>query len=207
MPDITTSLTDRRKAQTELAIANAASELCFERDFASVTATDISRRAGVSTRTFYRYFSTKEDAIGPLLSAGADQWQWLVANYAVMKSGPISALEAAIRAALDPEAAVEADSEQMRQLLRTATRNPSLAAVWNRVNGNSEAQLRKVLAEVVIPGENALTVRVVAAAATAAIRIALESWADSDENAKGPHGPAALAVRCFHDLSCHILPN
>lgn len=198
---------DKRKAETELAIAHAATELCFEQDFSRVTAADISRRAGVSPRTFYRYFSTKEDAIGPLLSAGADQWQWLVASSAAAENGPLRAIEDAIKAALDPETSVESDSEQMRQLLRVVARNPSLAAVWNRVNGDSEAQLRKVLAQVVIPRENALTIRIVAAAATAAIRIAFESWAETDATAKGPHGPAAVAVRCFHKLSGGVLPG
>jgi AcrR family transcriptional regulator len=207
MSDTTVSLTDKRKAETELAIAQAATELCFEQDFTRVTAADISRRAGVSPRTFYRYFSTKEDAIGPLLSAGADQWQLLVASSAVAKSDPLDTIENAIRAVLDPESSVESDSEQMRQLLRAVTRNPSLAVVWNRVTGDSEAQLRAVLAEVVIPDEDSLTIRIVAAAATAAIRIAFESWAETNASAKGPDGPAALAVRCFRTLSSGVLSN
>ncbi|MFB6843161.1 TetR family transcriptional regulator, partial [Streptomyces sp. NPDC056361] len=69
------SLTERRKAATQLDIARAAAELFTERGPDGTTAEDIAQRAGVALRTFYRYFRSKQDAVAPLLAGGADRWR------------------------------------------------------------------------------------------------------------------------------------
>ncbi|MGW3657965.1 hypothetical protein ACWD6R_20695 [Streptomyces sp. NPDC005151] len=45
-----------------------------------------------------------------------------------------------------------------------------------------------------------LEVRLAAAAATDAVRVALEAWAVTDAPTTGPGSPAVLAVRCLHEL-------
>ena len=69
------TLTERRRWATEMEIAETAARLFTERGTAAVTAAGIADAAGVGLRTFYRYFPGKEDAIAPLLSAGADDWR------------------------------------------------------------------------------------------------------------------------------------
>ncbi|MYR64299.1 TetR family transcriptional regulator, partial [Streptomyces sp. SID625] len=68
------TLTERRKAATQLDIAHAAAELFATRGPDGTTAEEIARRAGVALRTFYRYFRSKQDAVSPLLADGADRW-------------------------------------------------------------------------------------------------------------------------------------
>ncbi|MCZ4634121.1 TetR family transcriptional regulator, partial [Streptomyces rubrogriseus] len=74
------TLTERRKAATQLDIAHAAAELFATRGPEATTAEEIARRAGVALRTFYRYFRSKQDAVGPLLTDGADRWRALLAE-------------------------------------------------------------------------------------------------------------------------------
>ncbi|MYY83023.1 TetR family transcriptional regulator, partial [Streptomyces sp. SID335] len=69
------SLTERRKLATQLEIARAAAELFTARGTDGTTAEAIAGRAGVALRTFYRYFRTKQDAVGPLLAVGGDRWR------------------------------------------------------------------------------------------------------------------------------------
>lgn len=64
------SLTERRKAATQLDIARAACELFAEHGPDGTTAEDIAHRAGVALRTFYRYFRNKQEAVAPLLAGG-----------------------------------------------------------------------------------------------------------------------------------------
>lgn len=53
----------RRKLRTRQALADAAIKLSVERGFENVTVEDIAVRAGVSQRTFFNYFPSKEDAV------------------------------------------------------------------------------------------------------------------------------------------------
>ncbi|MYS40543.1 TetR family transcriptional regulator, partial [Streptomyces sp. SID5998] len=79
---------------------------------------------------------------------------------------------------------------RIRGLLRAAADDPALRAVWYRVNQESEERLVPVIARLAGDGGmDPLEVRLVAAAATDAIRIALETWAATEAAAEGPDSP------------------
>lgn len=61
--DVRGGLRERKRAQTSHAIHRAAAELVLERGFDATTIDAISERADVSTRTFFNYFPSKEDAV------------------------------------------------------------------------------------------------------------------------------------------------
>lgn len=191
----TPTLTERRKAATQLDIARAAARLFTEHGAQGTTAEAIAAAAGVAPRTFYRYFRTKEDAVAPLLVVGADSWRDHLAS--TPKGTPLlKAVEDAIHKTISAADATQ-EFSWTRGLLRAASGDDSaLAAVWHRVNGESETRLRPVLARLA-PETDEVTVHLVAAAATDAIRISLELWAGTEEKA----APVELAVRCFRGLS------
>ncbi|MFI0186802.1 TetR/AcrR family transcriptional regulator [Streptomyces sp. NPDC017086] len=194
------SLTERRKAATQLDIAHAAAGLFAAQGPHATTAEEIARHAGVALRTFYRYFRSKQDAVSPLLAAGADRWRALL-EAAEPGAGLFRALATAVEqslAAPDEEAAEAL--LRTRGLLRAAADDPALRAVWYRVNQESEERLVPVVARLAQAGPDALEVRLVAAAATDAIRIALETWAGTEAGVTGEGSPAALALRCLHRL-------
>ncbi|GGY82649.1 TetR family transcriptional regulator [Streptomyces nitrosporeus] len=196
------SLTERRKAATQLDIARAAAELFTEKGPDGTTAEEIAARAGVALRTFYRYFRSKQDAVGPLLSAGGDRWRALLAE-----TGPdvdlARALESAAVASLRPAGGMgeEEGLRWTRGLLRAAQDDPALRAVWYRVNQESEEQLLPVVSRLVGPEADPLEVRLVAAAATDAIRVALEVWAVTAPDSADSTSPADLVTRCLRELT------
>ncbi|MCW7988889.1 TetR family transcriptional regulator [Streptomyces libani] len=198
------SLTERRKAETQLEIARTAAALFAERG-AAVTADEIARTSGVALRTFYRYFRTKEDAVVPLLAGGVREW---IDDLATPPAGqdtlPVrEALERAARRALTPadEPAAEA-LRWTRGLLRAMPGDPALRAVWHRVHHDSEEALRPVLAR--LTGADPLTARLAAAAANTAMRVAVEEWAAGDAAPDGPRGPAELVVRTLRALTAGL---
>lgn len=157
------SLTERRKAATQLDIARAAAELFTEYGPDGTTAEDIARRAGVALRTFYRYFRNKQDAVGPLLAAGGDHRRALLAAEEPGTALP-RALERAIRESLSaPDAHAAERLEQTRALLRAAVGDPALRAVWYRVNQESEERLIPVAARLAGAGADPLETRLAAA--------------------------------------------
>ena len=65
MPDLHAmpTLIERRHEQTRAAIADAAVALFAERGFAGTTMDDVADAAGVSRRTAYRHFPSKDDLV------------------------------------------------------------------------------------------------------------------------------------------------
>ncbi|MGW1516977.1 TetR family transcriptional regulator [Streptomyces sp. NPDC002287] len=194
------SLTERRKAATQLDIARAACELFAAHGPDGTTAEDIAHRAGVALRTFYRYFRNKQEAVAPLLAGGGDAWRALLAEED--PATPLAqALERAVTRALSDSKAVEEGLEVTRGLLRAAATDEALRAVWYRVNQESEERLVPLVARLAGGDADEMSVRLVAAAATDAIRIALELWSAGDAPVGGPDSPADLAVRCLRQLT------
>ncbi|MFB7893307.1 TetR family transcriptional regulator [Microbacterium sp. NPDC056044] len=190
------TLTERRKAETQIVVARAAARLFAERGSQDVTTEEVAEAGGVAVRTFYRYFRSKADAVAPLLAVGADEWRARISG--MPADLPVrDALERAIRETLSPPARDESLG-LVRGVLRAAGDDPDLAAVWYRVNGESERMLFPLLRERDTDAAD-LSLRILAAAATSAIRIAFEVWAATDE----PDAPHDDALRIFRALSAH----
>ena len=67
------ALTERRKAQTRREIAETALALFARDGYDNVSAEAIAAEAGVSLRTFYRYFSTKDDVLSPIITEATQE--------------------------------------------------------------------------------------------------------------------------------------
>ncbi|WNM26019.1 TetR/AcrR family transcriptional regulator [Demequina capsici] len=70
--DIETGLRQRKKRARRAALVDAAQTLVLEHGLDGVTVDEISARAGVSGRTFFNYFDSKDEAVLGLPSAEVD---------------------------------------------------------------------------------------------------------------------------------------
>lgn len=202
------TLTERRKAETKWEIARRAAQLFSERGAADVTAEGIADAAGVSLRTFYRYFRTKEEAVTPLLTGGVRQWLDVL-EAAPAELSVAEALERAVRTALAPAGLHSQEQLEAlltaKGLLRAMPGDPALHAVWLRVHAETEEALIPVLTALVREDTDPLDVRLTAAATNVAMRMAMESWAATDTAPDdAERGPAALAVRCLRGLTAGL---
>jgi len=193
----TSTLTERRRAATERDIAAAAAALFAEQSVAGVTVEQIAARAGVSVRTFYRYFARKEDAITPILSVGAQRWQDALAQ--VGERSLREQIPAVIQAQLTEDGRGDGSSDgleldTMLGVLRGLDDDTAMRDVWLRVNDDSERRLRAILQE---RGVAVWEAALLAAVATASIRVGLEQWAAEPD---GPR-PAMRAVDAFRAMS------
>ena len=72
-------MSDRRKEATRLEIAEAGRRLFVQDGYDRVSPEAIASAAGVSLRSFYRYFSSKEEVLSPLIRAGTADFGRLIA--------------------------------------------------------------------------------------------------------------------------------
>jgi len=186
-------------------LAAAAAELFTAQGVSATTAEEVAAQAGISLRTFYRHFRTKEEAIAPLLEIGAERWQDALRAAPGDADGK-EAVTGAIRHVLTPaDAEAAAGLELVRDLLVASAEDQELADVWAVVNARSERELLAVMAGR-FGTANGLVIRLYATAATAAIRVALEAWAAEVSPAPGidgdgGHPASSLAVEAFRRLS------
>lgn len=105
-------------------IAQRAVAFLDERGFEQTTVEEIAAAVGISPRSFFRYFPTKEDvAIGDLMPMGR------LLEEALLARPESESAWAALRASLAPlERIVEADTENVRRTTRVALSTPSLRA-------------------------------------------------------------------------------
>lgn len=183
-------------------IARAAARLFVSRGLKATRAEDIAGAAGIAPRTFYRYFATKEEAVAPLYAAGAQRWAEAVRDAPPELPLP-EALEHAVRHTLTPGEGVSAASwEWVRTLIRLAAGSPALGKVWAEVCHASEETLAEILrarGAGSLGADNVAELtpheRFTAAVASAAVRVAVESWSRGHHPPIGPKGPAELALR------------
>ncbi|BEK90131.1 TetR/AcrR family transcriptional regulator [Nocardia seriolae] len=194
------SLAERRKSETRMEIARTAARLFATHGTSAVTADQIASESGVALRTFYRYARTKEESVEPLLAAGAQRW------LAEIAEGPhrlptLSEFEAAAAASMTPHDDHD-DLEITKGLLRAMDTDPVLRAIWHRINLESERDLHRILTELAGPQADPFRIRLTAAAAAGAVRVALELWAATDGPAEGKGSPTDLVRRCLRELQC-----
>lgn len=204
------SLTERRKRETRLDIARTAAALFVADGLRATRAEDIARAAGVAPRTFYRYFATKEESVAPLFAAGAQQWAEAVR--AAPADLPVAAaLRHAVTHALAADGPVAAGSlDWVRSLLRMSAESAALRSVWADACHTSEQTLLTILTERAGQEPAAegcpLELRLAAGIASAAVRVAVETWVAGPAPADGAAGPAALAERCLDALDAFPWP-
>lgn len=181
-------MSERRRQAMRLEISRAAVRLFAARGVAETSADDIADAVGISTRTLWRYFSSKEECVRPLLAIGADEAATRLRAWP--HSTPLAEVLDGDWADQGPET-----RELMRQMIRLTRTEPGLRAVWLAVHNDAEAGFARALAQRGGLPQDALVPRVQAAVINAALRVAGEEWAWSDDVSEQASAALAQTVR------------
>jgi AcrR family transcriptional regulator len=173
---MTSGLRERKKRETHRGLTRAAQELVHEHGLEHVTVDDIADAAGVSVRTFFNYFSCKEEAIvgiePSVLRELADE---LRARPAA--ESPVDALRAVVFSDLDASGVLR--RWQVRNDL--VRRYPALLPRYLASTVEIEVALAAALADrMQVDLAHDPAPRVLAAAALASLRASLAWWEESD---------------------------
>ncbi|KOV82883.1 TetR/AcrR family transcriptional regulator [Nocardia sp. NRRL S-836] len=171
-----TGLRERKKAATREALGDAARSLCVEHGLDGVTVEQIARAAGVSLRTFFNYFSSKEEAVVAGDSATAEAF---VRAFAARPAE--EALLTALREAVQSTFPEHVDLDRLRQL-RELRRAPALLPHVLAAYATREQELTAVIAERTGLDPSADPYPVTAASViTSSLRAVVQWWLDSPE--------------------------
>jgi AcrR family transcriptional regulator len=156
-------------------LEQAALALYGERGFEQTTVAEIAARAGLTERTFFRYFADKRE----VLFAGAEQLQDLLVGTLASTpdtTAPIDAVAAALEAAA---ALLQERSEYARQRQSVIAANPDLQERELIKLASLAAALADTLRR---RGTSEPAASLAAEAGIAVFRIAFESWTnDADQ--------------------------
>jgi AcrR family transcriptional regulator len=190
-------LRERKKAETHQALAKAALDLADRLGPDRVTVEAIADAAGVSPRTFFNYFSSKEDAIVGIAPAHSSA---LLADLLARPEGepPLDALRAVVLAVAERLQAVGDDWVVRHRLIQ---KHQSLAVT--RASWFAEVERR--MAEEIArrtgldPGLDVYPMLVVSAT-IGALRVAIDVWQD-----RGRAGALETLIDEAFDVLAHGL--
>ncbi|MFI0780920.1 TetR/AcrR family transcriptional regulator [Streptomyces sp. NPDC021212] len=126
-PVPTPSLRERKKRRTRQALIDTALELFTERGFGGVTLDELCEEVEVSKRTFFRYFTSKEDVA---MAPEQDLWRAFLEELETVAPGQRTLVELGRDALLAALGRMDDEGWARRVVLsrRLAERTPSMAA-------------------------------------------------------------------------------
>lgn len=143
-------LRERKRAATRAAITAVARSLTAERGLNGYTVEEACERTGISRRTFFNYFPTKEDAIIGHVDDDfpAAVVSRFVAGGAGSPAGGISPtlLSHLVRLSLDLSEQMTASEEETRQLIGVIQKEPQLMLRIIGASEQREAEFARMLA-------------------------------------------------------------
>jgi len=177
---------EQNRRRTEHALHEAALA-CVERDgYRGATTTRIAEAAGVSPRTFFRYFATKEEAIAPGQLRVLRRIEQLE-----LPRGSATAAVTAVADLLENVLGAEEILPELKELPRyerILAEAPDLLSALNRQDVQiSDAVAARLLTH--LPGEDPLTVHLAAELVMAMWRTSWAHWRGAAVAANDPPAP------------------
>jgi AcrR family transcriptional regulator len=170
-------LRERKKAKTRRALEDAALALFIRHGFDGTTVEQIADACDVSPRTFFRYFSTKEDA---LFGDSREKLETFIDALEARPGGeaPLRSMRAAALTLMQTH---EARRERLKARAQIVAATPLLRAHGSERQADWNQAAIEVLTgrssgTIADEGQTPLVIRLVVVASTAAIHAAVETW-------------------------------
>lgn len=167
-------------------LADAAASFCAERGFDAVTADVIAQAIGISRATFFRYFTSKEDAVVSAARGAADRAGAFAHRIAETadEAAAGTAVWAIVRTAAESMIdRADARGDALRARLRMITEVPALSAHMAAQQRRDQSAIADVVQERI---GDARAARAIAAAAVSAVDLAWQEWARTPDSTLRP---------------------
>jgi AcrR family transcriptional regulator len=176
-------LRERRRLETQADISDAAVTLFEDRGVEQTTVEQIATAAGISLRTYFRYFPTKEAAaLTSYLAFAESITGWLAED---LEPAPVlDSLEAAIQSTIEQVEANEHSRDRLLRIRRLINAEPLLQAAVATVDAAAAAQFAEQLLEKPGLTLTRTEARVLSQIAFTIVSLAIEDWAQDAERGR-----------------------
>lgn len=138
-------LRERKKLETHRTIALAALRLIDERGLDQVTVDDIAAEAGVSARTFFNYFASKEDAVLIAYADHAERAEQTIVRFSGQPAG-LGTFAALVQTLREEMADIERDRAEWLVRLRILRDEPALLSRATVLDSQSHRPMVEAIA-------------------------------------------------------------
>jgi AcrR family transcriptional regulator len=195
-------LRERKKQHTREALVGAAFELFARKGFEATTVEEIAGSVMVSARTFFRYFTSKDDVV---LRVVDEQWTAIFAAFEARPAGEpvLTAIRKAMVEALRACEAgqTELPPERFASVVRLLSKSPSLAARnLEQCTERMDELADKVATRMGVDPATDPRPKLVAAVIMSTIQTTVEAWRDDEPDAL----PSVLVERAVTLLEAGI---
>lgn len=157
------------REDARLAVSRNAAKLFLERGVAGTSGDDIAAASGLSKRTVWRYFRSKESCVEPLFSVSALRFT------SVLRQWPRNtSIEIYLHAAIQPDEQTPqeiADDLLAVRLIALLPEEPALRTAWLMSCHVAEEELVEIISQRLNRPANHFDIRLCAATIMAAIRV------------------------------------
>jgi AcrR family transcriptional regulator len=183
-------LRERKKRETRQHIARVSLGLFLKNGYEETTLDRIAEAAGISRRTIFSYYKSKDDIV---LTLQAAAWEALLAELLTTppETAPLDAVYSALVNYLEPY-----ESEQVRASDGVMRASETLNMRKQAAYIEQEKALYATLCQVWQDPHQFLSLRIVAMVSMGALRLALEAW--------GTPGNTRTAASCLEDIFAHL---
>ncbi|MEU9222533.1 TetR family transcriptional regulator [Streptomyces sp. NPDC048376] len=155
-----------------MAVSRHAAALFGSQGVANTTGDDIAAVAGISTRTVWRYFRSKESCVEPVLAASAYRFMTSLRRWPLSASFEDFLIEDLSESSPTPQDL--ADDIASIRLISLVRDEPALRASWLMVCGQAEQAFTPVIARRLDLPADDFQVRLSSVSAIAAVRVVYE---------------------------------
>ncbi|QWB28572.1 TetR family transcriptional regulator [Streptomyces koelreuteriae] len=167
-------MSEEQRGRQRLDISRHAVRLFAEQGVAATSGEQIAKAAGVSERTLWRCFPTKESCVEPLLTQMIDAFRGVLHAWP-SDLGLIEHLRTAYRPVIDSSSG--ADVEAVLAVVRLTHDEPALRAAYLALRERAEKTFTEVLAARMGMRPDTFDVRVQAAVMSAVLKVAADDFA------------------------------
>jgi AcrR family transcriptional regulator len=164
-------MSDQRRHRLRLEISREASRLFWEHGVDATSGDQIAEAVGLSTRTIWRHFRSKESCAEPIVTQGVEWEMRTLRDWPANLSLEEHFNTEASRFHREAGAVEVADTGLAMRMIRLADTEPALRTAWLMACDQVEREMAKIIAKRLERPATDLQVRLHAAAASAALRV------------------------------------